>query len=87
MNLNLIAEFTLSPRAVGGAALDGSHQWGGEGWGAPKFAQVCCSGLQIATPGAASHGRHLEVPGAGLLHKVCRADLLAAAILGGRTLV
>ena len=58
---------------------------GGEG--APKFAQVCCSGLQIATPGAAAHGRHLEVPGAGLLHEVCRAELLGEAVLGGRTLV
>ena len=87
MNRSLITEFTLSPRAVGGAALDGSHQRGGEGRGAPKFAQVCCSRLQIAPPGAAAHGRRLEAPGAGLLRKGCRAELLGTGILGGRILV
>ena len=87
MILNLITEFTRSPQAVGGAALGGSHQRGGAGWGAPKFAQVCCSGLQVAIPGAAAHSCHLEEPGAGLLHKVCRAELLGPAVLGGRTLV
>ena len=47
MNLNLIAEFTLSPRAVGGAALDGSHQRGGEGRVLPSLHRCAAQGSRL----------------------------------------
>lgn len=56
---------------------------GGKGGCSQVCTGVLGSELQIATPGAAAHSRHLEAPGAGLLHKGCRA-MLGAGVLGGR---